>query len=396
LHIQVVKEQAMKRTLVRALQSFAMASALWGGAAHAQELPSSRGAFLAAPQSAPPPTSVIIPVTNTVPAPTTIPANNPAPQYQESWAPSNSLLDVPWGDGEGGVLDRLYTGADFLLIRPTFSTAIAFVRTNAGAANGGFFQQVNASELNFDYQAAFRVFCGYQLDGCTALQFTYSYIDTNTNVNGAVAANQLAQTIVDPFGNVAKPGESILTRAVVRMNVYDIDLIRTIAFNKMNVDVNLTAGARIVDLDQVYRAQIFGAAGNLASQGDFTQTFVGAGPRLGLGADWWLGAHKHLALYVKSDLAFLLGSLDINTTVTLPGLSGQQTASRTRLLPVFETELGVAWQPLPSLTISAGWLFQAWFDLGTAGGTFGGQFTETHDSNIMSFDGLAVRAKVTF
>ena len=49
-----------------------------------------------------------------------------------------------------------------------------------------------------------------------------------------------------------------------------------------------------------------------------------------------------------------LGGLDINTTVNLVGLTGQQTASRTRLIPVFETEVGLAWRPWPALTISAG------------------------------------------
>ena len=46
---------------------------------------------------------------------------------------------------------------------------------------------------------------------------------------------------------------------------------------------------------------------------------------------------------------------------------------------------------LAHLTFSAGWLFQAWFDLGVSGGTDGGKFTEVDDSNIMSFDGLFVR-----
>jgi hypothetical protein len=371
----------MKRTLRRALQGFATAAALCGGVAYAQQ-PPANAAVLAAPQALP---------AESVPA--TAPLSLAAPAAGPSWSNRDSLLDTPWGDGDGGCLDRLYTGADFLLIRPTFSTAIAFVRTNAAATNSGVFEQLTAQELNFDYQAAFRVFCGYQFDPCTALQFTFTYLENHVDANGAVDLEQLGQTIVDPFGNTVKAGESILTHAVVRMNVYDIDLTRTIALDKVNLAINLLAGARIVDVDQAYQAQILGVAPSL---GTFTQTFTGAGPRLGVGVDWWLGSRKHFALYAKSDMALLLGGLDTNTTVELPGLTGQQTASRTRLVPVFETELGVAWRPFPCLTFSAGYLFQAWFDLGTAGRTFGGQFTETHDSNIMSFDGLAVRACLSF
>ena len=107
-------------------------------------------------------------------------------------------------------------------------------------------------------------------------------------------------------------------------------------------------------------------------------------------------SRKHFALYAKCDMAFLLGGLDTNTAVELPALVVQQTASRTRLIPVFETELGFAWRPLPALTISAGYLFHAWFDLAIPGQPFGGQFTATHDSNILSFDGLTVRACLSF
>jgi len=41
---------------------------------------------------------------------------------------------------------------------------------------------------------------------------------------------------------------------------------------------------------------------------------------------------------------------------------------------------------------SAGWLWQAWFDLGVAGGTtYGGKFAETDSASIMAFDGLSLR-----
>jgi hypothetical protein len=373
----------MKRTLTRALQGMVAAAALCGGVANAQQMPPGGAAVLANPQALPPSGS----------GAAAGPVTSSAPSSGPSWSDRGPLLDLPWSDGDDGFLDRLYAGGDYLLIRPTFSTAIAFVRTNAGATGTGAFEQLNAQELNFDYRSAFRVFCGYQFDNCTALQFTYTNIDNRVDVNGAVDITALGQTIIDPFGNTVKAGESILTHAVVRLNIYDIDLIHTIALGKGNFDINLLAGARIADVDQAYEAQILGVA---PSVGDFTQTFTGAGPKLGVGVDWWLCSHRQLALYAKTDMALLLGGLDINTTVNLVGLTGQQSASRTRLIPVFETEVGLAWRPWPALTISAGYLFQAWFDLGTAGGTFGGQFTETHDSNIMSFDGLTVRACLNF
>jgi hypothetical protein len=73
---------------------------------------------------------------------------------------------------------------------------------------------------------------------------------------------------------------------------------------------------------------------------------------------------------------------------------------------MLESELGVTWAPESCFTISAGWMFQAWMNLGTSGGTFNGQnlpigpvnnaFGGADDADIMSFDGLFVRAEVNF
>jgi hypothetical protein len=67
-----------------------------------------------------------------------------------------------------------------------------------------------------------------------------------------------------------------------------------------------------------------------------------------------------------------------------------------RVLPVAEAEVGAGWSPFPWLNVSTGWMFQAWFDLGGSGGTFGGFYTVTENSNIMAFEGFFLRAQVTF
>ena len=61
----------------------------------------------------------------------------------------------------------------------------------------------------------------------------------------------------------------------------------------------------------------------------------------------------------------LVGQYDISTEVTLPGVIGEQTADRVRTVPVLESELGMAWRPTDCFRVSAGWVFQAWFNLGT-------------------------------
>jgi hypothetical protein len=66
------------------------------------------------------------------------------------------------------------------------------------------------------------------------------------------------------------------------------------------------------------------------------------------------------------------------------------------VLPVAEAEVGAGWSPLPWLNISAGWLFQVWFDLGGSGGTYGGFYTVTENSNIMAFEGFFLHTELTF
>jgi hypothetical protein len=74
----------------------------------------------------------------------------------------------------------------------------------------------------------------------------------------------------------------------------------------------------------------------------------------------------------------------------------------TRMVPTTEIELGMKWQPNDNWSVSAGWFFQAWFDLGMGTqttshllGGLGPQFL-LDDSNIMSWDGLTVRAEYSF
>ena len=57
----------------------------------------------------------------------------------------------------------------------------------------------------------------------------------------------------------------IQTRAVVRMNVYDLDVIKRIAFEAQSLDVDLTGGVRIADVDQAYKARITNGAGTTTS-----------------------------------------------------------------------------------------------------------------------------------
>ncbi len=83
-------------------------------------------------------------------------------------------------------------------------------------------------------------------------------------------------------------------------------------------------------------------------------------------------------------------------TTTAPAFQASQDTEIIRLLPVAEAEIGAGWSPLPCCNLSAGWLFQAWFDLGASGGTFGGFYTVTENSNLLAFEGLFARVELSF
>ncbi len=301
-----------------------------------------------------------------------------------------------------------YAGAEYLLMRPHFSEAIAFAQ---GTQTLPTAFEVEGRELQFDYDNSFRVFAGYRTPSGGEFRFTYWYLFGDISVEGTATGTEF---IVDPFGNVVgalrvmdlgdvrgfgtllTAGDHIATRATVRTNVYDFDFIKPLALSSRSWAFSCSAGARIADIDQYYESLVTLAGAPLAS-GDFSSAFIGAGPRLGAEARRYFGETGRLSLFVNGHAALLLGENEIRSS-TAPNTAFQlaQSESLTRTIPVLEAELGLAWQVRESLSLSAGWVFQAWFDLGVSGGQFGGFFAGADDANIMSFDGLSARAEWTF
>ena len=294
-----------------------------------------------------------------------------------------------------------YGGVEYLHIRASFSEAVAFARVSQSIVGGVVNASVTAEELDFDYEPSFRTYIGYDLNGTTDVRFTYWFYDGDVAVDG-VEDGGPGQFIVDPFGNI---GTEFNTTASVQMNVFDIDLGKTFESESKRLSLRAAAGVRGADIDQFYDSFAFDAAGNLAGSGDFFASFTGVGPRLDLQANAVFGRRHQFALTSKGVAAVLIGDYDVSNSVDYIALVGGQSASRTRAVPVLEGELGGTWKPSESITISAGWLFQAWFNVGVSGGHFnnpfdnpdgGSYFGGADDGDIMSFDGLFVRTEIDF
>lgn len=297
-----------------------------------------------------------------------------------------------------------FGGADFLLIRPHFSEAVAFARGAAGPAS----LNTSAEPLDFDYDGSLRAFVGYRDGrGEGEIRFTYWNLQGDTAVGAGTPGP--GEFIVDPFGNLfgidptggAAPfyqatGDSVATRASVDLNIFDIDMATSVCLQNPNWNLDVLAGVRIVDIDQYYESVVRDAAGDVLAGGDYNVDFTGAGPRLGAGLRRVFGQDRRFAVYTNGAGSLLLGNYDVAFGTTAGEFQGGQTERMARLIPVMEMEVGGAWQLSERITVGGGWMNQAWFDLGTSGGNFSGLFTGADDANIMSFDGMFLRAELAF
>lgn len=303
-----------------------------------------------------------------------------------------------------------FAGGDYRFIRTHFSEAVAFATLTAGAGPQGPDLRVAASELRFDYRSSFAIWAGYHINNYSDVRFTYWHLDTSTAVAGAAVSP--FQVIVDPFGNIAPFGTTIDTTASVKLNVFDLEYLRRIEDPSWPASIMYSAGLRFANVNQSYDSTIL-AGGNVASDGLFRVNWFGVGPYASLTGRIYPGQYRRASLFAKAGAALLVGKNDITTDVSVTGaFTGGQSASRILVVPVLDSEIGASWQPNDRWRFSAGWLVQAWFDLGVSGGTFSGAnlpaatggafppiqnvFGGADDSNIMAFDGLFLRAEFNY
>jgi hypothetical protein len=302
-----------------------------------------------------------------------------------------------------------FGGADFLFVRPHFSEATAFAQGSLGP--GGL--SVTGQELNFSYEAAFRVFGGYRFDGGdTELRFTYTRITDQVSVDAGNPSP--GHFLVDPFGNVVGTapvidpnsalfgqsivgGDHIHTEASVTLDAYDLELVKPIALPWSQWALRYSIGVRVANIDQSYES-VVDSSGAFFSGGQYTVDFLGAGPRVGLQGQRYFGKSHAFSLFANAYGSLLVGEYDehFSQMTTVPPFAASQDTKIIRTVPVAEIEMGGSWSPYSWLNLSAGWLFQAWFDMGTSGGKFAGYYTVTENSNIMSFEGLFVRGEIAF
>jgi hypothetical protein len=341
-------------------------------------------------------------------APRTI---QPTPVYSDDTSESSDCASCdlsgyrsPLAGGRGS----FFAGAEFILARPHFSEATAYIRRTGPVVVGN--TQTAIDEwvyYNFDYEASTRAYFGYRLcDCCAEMRFTYWNLDNSDSKSEFGTANSTPTF----FEVQPSPGDTLRSNVNVGGNIYDFDFSRCIRLGDEcqtcdscpRWDLRWSAGVRVADMGY---DQHVDTTDPTDGQVDVLMDFVGAGPRVGLEGRRYLGDFGQFSLYSTLDVSLLLGQYDHELTrTTTPGGVSPTTIEQfqhhtTRLIPVTEIELGASWSPAPRWTLSAGWLFQAWWDLGMAAqqssDLLGARY-HLDDSNIMSWDGLTARAEFVF
>jgi hypothetical protein len=332
----------------------------------------------------------------------------------------------------------LFVGAEYLLIRPHFSEARAFSRRDLAVPNSNpSIQTETTIDFEFGYESSLRTYVGYRLDDCCSeFRATYSRLRGRSNLSGAAVTGTGTMGAVQFTAfeiNALANGQTITASTDVTGDVYDFEISRCIRSRSdcgscgdcgdggcgsggcgdggcgscggcstcPAWDLTWSAGVRIADMgyDSLVSGPTTGGTGTI----DAHMNFVGAGPIIGLAGNRHFGRAQKFSVYADWNLALLLGHYDHTLTRT----NNQPTvtnitrfdADLTRVIPVTEIELGVRWRPRPRLTVSAGWFMQVWWDLGMTeeeASSFDNLNFLRDDSNIMSWDGLSVRAELMF
>ncbi len=345
--------------------------------------------------------------------------------------------DEYWDEGEpeyagptyssGGRMGRLglrghpyswFVGGEVLMVRPRFSEAEAFVRNEEFTTDDRSIVNDEAIQFNFDYTANFRAYGGVRLNDCgNELRFAYWRLSGDATQTATILDGQNVRYegyFNDP---ISLPGESITSQLKVTANIYDIEFTKPIAYNYGDPcdpcggpqcppwDLRWLIGVRVGQVDRSLQSLTTDPTGATLVDGSIDASFLGVGPRLGLEGRRYLGQERNFWIQAKGSASLLFGSYDASMQAIQPlGLTTAENntvAHLKRAVPLLEMEIGATWRPTKAWCLSAGWLLQSWFDMGFSediSATCCPDIFPAHrdDANLLSFDGLYLRAEYCF
>jgi len=122
---------------------------------------------------------------------------------------------------------------------------------------------------------------------------------------------------------------------------------------------------------------------------------TGPGPRVGIQGRRYFGQQARWSLFARGNLSLLIGHYELVSRTLEFDIDDFDTSLlvRKRTVPVTEIELGASVNIRGRTTISAGYLFHSWHDIGIPQQVAG---KPLDDANILSFDGLFMRGELSY
>ena len=288
---------------------------------------------------------------------------------------------------------RFVVGADYLLLRPSFSNSTAMYEA---IATGG--QTISLTPLNYDfgYASGVRSFLGYNFSADTMGRFSYLTIGASTSVLGTASGNYTGgdgTAYIGPFLTQAVPATaSIRSTATVDLDVYDLELAR-----RFEIDLETDGAARwdtagsagIRFIDSSVNTKVDNFCPLCPNYLVFTNRgFQGVGPRLAVQGRRYLGQARRWSAFAAGGAALLVGTYgNFDSRLTRgSGLLESQATGGTLVVPNFDIALGTSWQWGPRTSISAGWMLMYFGNLG---------YSETIDPNGPAAGAVATGVPLT-
>jgi hypothetical protein len=301
-----------------------------------------------------------------------------------------------------------FVGGDLLLMRPNFSSPAAAVErtTFVDPNNNSSVITDRVIEYDIEHEAMFRIFGGYRWGDCgESLQFSYWQVDADESFTSPPAsATVFFASFEDAIADGA--GEVLRSDFDMELNVFDIEYSKRIPIRKGSPsdcshccpswDWAWSIGARVADYERTHNNSVVNAAGTVLSAATVDRSFSGAGPRAGFEGRRYLGDLGKWSLYGTSHMSLLLGDYDVRSTRTAGITTTNHSQDFVRTAPVAEIEVGLSRQIGCRTLLTAGYQFQAWWDIGSFDTILIGDCECLTSSNVLSLDALFVRLEHTF
>ncbi|MDX1962129.1 MAG: Lpg1974 family pore-forming outer membrane protein [Pirellulales bacterium] len=305
-----------------------------------------------------------------------------------------------------------YFGAEFLYLTTNYSEPVAAVERSVVVDNNNNSTITDTTRnYEFGYSSNYRVNGGYRWGSCgEAINFSFLNFQDDTSYNSIAADPNNGVIIAGPLEtNASNTGDRLVSNLDQQFNTFDLDYSKRIPICTCNNDpcscckcppwaLTWSAGVRVGDLERLETVRLFNAAGTNTAISTIDTQFVGAGPKIGLEGRRFLGESFRWSIFGKSNVALLLGDYDtIRTKVTGGGTATSvQLDNYRRVIPMLDIEVGFSRQIGKKTMFTAGYFFQAWWDLGMFESIEGTNFGPEDDSNIMAYDGLMLRVERVF